>query len=225
MRKISFIFILFLLVISCEKNPDNLTVLLNQSANLSLKVIDLDQIGFKEAKVNIYSSVPASERIYYGLTDMNGICNIGKILQGQYEFYVIAEKDNKKYSLNEYFQVIAGEVKTIEVNPFLNIGGAKIKIVDINSKPIADVNVAIIPHPRFSDKEYIFQDLINEAYAINKTDSEGWVEFQDLPAGAKFSYEYSVMVYFDSENYYYPVYNNSISISRDTKDNFKIVIN
>lgn len=224
MRKTTFFLATIFLLASCEKDPDNLTVLLNQSGALSIKVLDDSQSGFKGAKVSIYSSIPEGERIYYDSTDINGICDIGKVLQGQYEYYVYAMKDNKTYSYSEYFQVIAGDTKTIETNPFLNVGDARVKIVNINSEPIADINIALIPHPNFSNVDYYFQDLLDEAYAIGKTDSEGWVEFQDLPAGSKYSMEYSVLVYYDSENYDYPIYNNYVYVSRDLERNFTIEV-
>jgi|SRR5690554_499351 len=225
MRKITFLLVAFsLLLASCEKDSDNLTVLLNQSGTLSIKVVDSSQNGFKGAKVSISSSIPDGERIYYDSTDINGICDIGKVLQGQYEYYVYAEKDNKIYSYSEYFQVIAGDDKTIETNPFLNVGDARVRVVNINSEPITNINVALIPHPNYSNVDYYFQDLIDEAYAIGKTDSEGWVEFQNLPAGSKYSMEYSVIAYYDSENYDYPTYNNYFYITRDSNSNFTIEV-
>ena len=215
---ISAVLFCFLLA-SCEKAPDNLTVLLNQSGIVSLKVTDGNQNGFRGAKVSIYSSIPAGERIYYGSTDANGVCTIGKVLQGQYGYYISAENNNKIYQLDGYFQVIAGEDKIIEVNPFLNIGDTKVRIVKgYQEEPIADINVALIPHPRYSGVSYYFQELIEEAYAIGKTNSDGWVEFQDMPVGTS----YSVLAYFDSSTYYYPAINNSVYITRDLMRNFTI---
>ena len=223
---ISAVLFCFLLV-SCEKDPDNLTVLLNQSGTVSLKVTDDNQNGFSGAKISIYSSIPERERIFYGSTDVNGICTIGKVLQGQYMYYISAENNKKTYQSSEYFQVIAGEDKIIEVNPFLNIGDARIRIVKgYANEPIADVNVALIPHPNYSNETYYFQELLEEAYAIGKTNSEGWVEFQNLPAGAGgYSFEYSVLVYFDSSTYDYPVSNNYVYITRDVKRDFTIRVN
>lgn len=222
MRKIAYLFVLTFLFASCEKDSDNLTVLLNQSGTLSIKVVDNSQSGFKGSKVSIYSSIPDGERIYNDSTDINGICDIGKVLQGQYEYYVSAVKDNITYSCSEYFQVIAGDDKTIETNPFLNVGDARVKIVNINSEPIAEINVALIPHPNYSNVDYYLSDLIDEAYAIGKTDSEGWVEFQDLPAGSRYGGEYSVVVYYNSENFDYPTGNNYVYITRDSNSNFTL---
>ena len=211
-----------LLLTSCEKEPENLTVLLNQSGTLSIKVTDDNKNGFKGAKVSIYSSVPSGERIYYGSTDANGICAIGKVLQGQYSYYIHAENNNKIYGANDYFQVIAGEDKIVKINPFLNIGDAKVKIVNAHSESIGNVNVALIPHPRYSGVDYYFQELIEEAYAIGKTDSEGWVEFQNMPAG---TVDYSVLAYFDGTTYDYPISNNYMYIRKDFKQNFTIKVN
>ena len=80
MKKLNFLFIFYLLLTSCDKYPDNLTVLLNQSGTVSLKVIDKNQNGVNKAKVSIYSSILADERIYYDSTDINGICKIGIVV-------------------------------------------------------------------------------------------------------------------------------------------------
>jgi hypothetical protein len=216
-----------LLLPSCEKHPDNLTLLLDQSGIVSFKVTDDNLNGVQGAKISIYSSIPEKERIYYGSTDSKGICAIGKILQGQYTYFISAINNKKTYHLRESFQVIAGEDKIIEVNPFLNIGDARVRIEKgYSMEPIADVYVAIIPHANYSNVTYYFQELIEEAYAIEKTNSEGWVEFQNLPAGpGGYSFEYSVLVYFDSSTYDYPTSNNYVYITRGVKQDFTIRVN
>lgn len=218
MKKIIYLFVLTILLASCEEEPDNLTVLLDQSGTLSIKVIDNDQSGFKGANVRIFSSIPGGEIIFNDSTGANGICDAGKVLQGQYGYIVSAVKENKTYSYGEYFQVIAGDDKTIETNPFLNIGDASVKIIDINSDPITNTKVALIPHPCFSNVEYIFSELKDEAYAIGETNAEGIVEFLDMPVGL----DYSVLAYNSSETYSYPNINNSVYISRGIKRNFTI---
>jgi len=86
--------------------------------------------------------------------------------------------------------------------------------------------VALIPHPRYSNVDYHFQELIEEAYAIGKTNSDGWVEFQNLPSGTeRYSFDYSALVYFDSSTYDYPIYNNYVYTTRDFKQSFTIKVN
>jgi hypothetical protein len=216
MRNIALLYVLCLLMASCEKYPDNITVLLNQSGTLSVKVIDNNQNGYNGV-VGIYSPVG---RIYYDTTDANGMCSIGKVLQGQYEYFVVAEKDNKFYSYSESFQVIAGDDKVINVNPFLNVGDARVKIINTNSEPISGVFVAAIPHPNYSNESYYFQDLIDEAYGIGKTDSEGWVIIEDMPVDT-----YSVLVFYDNDYYDYTIYSNYFYVYRDNIQSFTIKVN
>jgi len=215
--------LLCLFFASCKKDADNLTVLLNQSGTLSVKVTDNNK-GFPGAKVRIYS---ANSELYSGSTDANGICNIGKILQGQYECYVSAKNDKKLYESIQYFQVIAGDDKTLVVNPFLNVGDIKLTIVQgyyYDDSPVPDVNVALIPHPHYANVEYNFQDLIEEAYAIGKTNSEGVVELFNLPAaGDGYNFNYSVLVYYNSDKYDYPY--SSVYITKGVKRSFTVRVN
>jgi len=212
-------FLCAIALFSCKKDSDNVTVLLNQSGTVTVKVTDDNQNGFKGAKVSIYSSIPEGERIYFDSTDSKGICTVGKVLQSQYGYYISAEKNNKTYQLSGFFQVIAGDDKIIEVNPFLNVGNARVKIVrGYSNEAITNVNVALIPHSRYSGVNYVFQELIAEAYAIGKTNSEGVVEFQSMPADV----EYSVLVYSDSNTYDYPTYDNFVYVTRDFKRNVTI---
>lgn len=198
---------------------------MDQSGRLSIKVIDTDKNAVADAVVSVDSSIPENERIYDGTTDANGMCDVGKVLQGQYEYSVTAQRGNRTYSERKSFQVFAGDKNEIQINPFENVGGLKIKIVNWNSEPISYVNVAIIPHPRYSNDEYFFQDLMDESYAVAKTNLEGVVEFSDLPAGTMYGREYSVLAYFDSENYAYPSGNNSQYVYRNTTRSYTVKVN
>jgi hypothetical protein len=206
--------------VSCEKDPDNLTVVLNLSGTLSFKVTDNNLNRFKGAEVSIHSSDIEGGLLFRDSTDVNGMCSFGKVLQDQYKYYVVAEKDNKVYSIHESFQVIAGDDKIINVNPFSNVGDARIKILNYNEEPIADVNVAIILHPDHSSTTYYFQDLIDKAYGIGMTDSEGWVEFHDLPVD-----HYNLLIYYGIDNYVYTINRDYLYMERDTKNTYTIQIN
>jgi hypothetical protein len=97
--------------------------------------------------------------------------------------------------------------------------------VYLNSQPIANVKVALIPHPNYSNEIYSFQDMIDESYDIQVTNSEGWVEFKDMPVEGLYNRQYSVFVYKDSNNYRYSFNNNQIWIYRDFVQNFTIEVN
>lgn len=208
MKNLTILFLFMLAVISCQKDsetfPENFTVTMNESGTLSIKIIDSDGGPVEGAILSVLSSIPESEEIYYDTTDASGTCNIGKVLQGQYRYYVSTEKNGMTYGEREYFQVIAGDAKYIEVNPFLNVGDISVEIVDYYGDSIPNVNVALIPHPSYYGTSYTFQSLIDESYFVRTTDSHGWVNFKNVPAGDPYTIEYSVMAFYSSNDYDYP---------------------
>lgn len=146
-----------LLFVSCEKNPDNITVTLNQSGTLKVKVTDGSHNGVSKARLSVFSRINDDYgRVYYDSTDVSGNLDVGKLLEGPYEFSLWVKKDNRIYYSREYFQIIAGNEKIIEVNPFLNVGNITISLVKANNEPLSGVNVALIPHPKFSNENYTF---------------------------------------------------------------------
>lgn len=153
MKITAFLFFSFLFLASCSKYPDNLTIYLDESGTLTIQVVDNGQNGVNAAAVHIYS--PQGDRIFNDSTNTNGVCEIGKLLQGQYRYIVYAENDNRTYSSGEYFQVIAGDHKKIETNPFLNVGDVRVRVVNQSLDPLADVNVALIPHPNYTNEDYL----------------------------------------------------------------------
>jgi hypothetical protein len=208
-----------LLFISCEKNPDNITVTINQSGTLKVKVTDDSHNGVSKARLFIYSRVnDGFNRIYYDSTDASGNLDVGKLLEGTYEFYLWVIKDNRTYNTHEYFQVIAGNEKIIEVNPFLNVGSVTVSIVNVNNEPVTGVNVALIPHPNFSNVNYIYDNLLKEAYFKGAVDSKGSVRIEKIPA----EWEYSVLVYRSSTEFEYPTYNNYVYAIREQERSFTI---
>jgi hypothetical protein len=208
-----------LLFASCEKNPDNITVTLNQSGTLKVKVTDDSHNGVSKAKLSIYYRInDGFDRIFYDSTDASGILDVGKLLEGSYEYYLWVKKDNRIYNSHEYFQVIAGNEKTIEVNPFLNIGNVTVSIVNVNNEPITDVNVALIPHPKYSNVYYTFESLLKEAYFTGAVNSKGSVRIEKIPT----EWEYSVLIYRSSTEYEYPNYNNYVYAIREEERSFTI---
>lgn len=228
MRKLFLFMFILLIIFSCKKDDDtnigNITVLINQSGSLSVKVIGNNGLGVTGSPVSIYSTIPEGALIYRDTTDIQGICNVGKLLEGQYKYHLSADNDNKTYSESMDFQVIAGETKILEINPFLNIGDLKIKIVDMGNYPIPAVNVALIPHSRYSNVDYTFDELTTEAYFTGVTEMDGWVKFVNVPAGSPYSTDYSIMAYYDSTNYSYPEWNNSLWTYRNQERSYTIQV-
>lgn len=213
MKKLFLFLGMLLMMVSCDKDncdcdPSTPTVSLT-SANVSIKIIDNQQQSFEGGNVRLYSSIPSDEMIYNGLTDASGLCNIGKVIEGQYNYWVSAQQENRIYMNSEFFQVIAGNDKVIEVNPFSNVGSVAVRVLGLQSEPISNINVALIPHPNYSNEEYYFDDLLSEAYFIGLTNQEGIAEFSDVPAGGRYSMVYSIMCFYNMDQWTYPVVNNS----------------
>jgi len=211
-----------LLFVSCEKNPDNITVTLNQSGTLKVKVTDDSHNAVSKAYLSIFSRInDGYTRIYNDSTDASGNLDVGKLLEGTYEYYVWVKKTNRVYSSHEYFQVIAGDKKLIEVNPFLNVGNVTVSIVNINNVPLTGVNVALIPHPRFSNVNYTYENLMAEAYFTGAVDSKGLIRIEKIPTGQ----EYSILIYRTSNDFEYPNYNNTVYVMREMEKSYTITAN
>lgn len=207
-----------LLFISCEKNPDNITVTIINSGTLKVKVTDNSNNGVAKAKLSVYSRVnDGYDRIFYDSTDASGNLDVGKLLEGSYEFYLWVKKDNRIYNSRGYFQVIAGNERIIEVNPFRNVGNVTVSIVNTNNEPITGVNVALIPHPKFSNINYTFESLLQEAYFTGVVNSNGSVRIEKIPA----DWEYSVLIYRSSSEYEYS-FSNYVYAIREEERSFII---
>lgn len=221
MKRISLFLVLILALSSCSKYPDELTVTLNESGNLSVRVIDDNGTGVNNAKVSIYS-LYSGMKLFYDSTDVAGIVNFGEVLQSEYGYYVIAQRGNMEYTYTDVFQVIAGKNKLVEVNPFINVGDVKLKILNYYSNPIPDIHVALVPFTQYTGRDYTFDELINKAYFIGTTDSNGEVLFNKVPVRNNY---YSAVLYYNSDNYDYPDYNNYIYVDRDVVQYFTIMSN
>lgn len=220
MKNSIFLLVLIaLLFVSCEKNPDNITVTLNQSGTLKVNVTDESHNAVSKAKFAVISRfIDNYQRIYYDSTDASGKLDVGKLLEGTYEYYVWVKKGNRDYTIHDAFQIIAGDEKIIEVNPFLNVGNVTITIVNENNVPITDVNVALIPHPKYSNINYTFESLLEEAYYTGAVNSKGSVRIEKIPA----DWEYSVLIYRNATEYEYPNYNNYVYAFRDEERSYTI---
>jgi len=215
MKRLITILGLLVMTVSCEKQADNITINMNSAGNLTIKVVNDQNEAVAKAHVKIYSTDP-SERLYYDSTDNNGICNVGKLLQGQYSYGVTTTVGKISYYISQYFQVITAENNTIEVNPFENVGKLSIKVIDYQSNPVPDINVALLPYYYFGGNE-TFDDLLSMAYFTKITDSDGWVKFEKVPT----SY-YSLLIYFNSSSYFTPY--QDFNVYRDEERKYTVKI-
>lgn len=207
---------------ACKKEPDTFTLVTNQGGNVSLKVLNEDNTPFAHAKILVSSTINEGTVIYYDSTNNEGICNVGKLLEGEYEYQVSAFKGNIYFEKTGAFQVISGDSKLVQVNPFTNVTNVSFKIVDYYSEdPISSLNVALIPHAPYYNTTYSFENLVNEAYYIGITDANGWVTFSKVPYYS-IPGEYSVMVFEESNNWEYPSSGNTFYLSSYSTNQFTV---
>lgn len=210
---------------SCAKNdssdcPDCPSVETN-SAAISVKILDNNQQAVENANVEITSS--SDHTLVSSTTGATGICEAGKLLEGEYGCTVSSQIGPVKYSVKEYFQVISGDDKTIEINPYSNIGTVNITIM--NSEPVANISVALIPHPNYSNEEYSYDDLLDEAYFTGTTNQDGIIVFENVPALGYQGKVYSVMAYYNDTTWDYPIYDNSFYMFKDGEVDFTVHVN
>ena len=199
MQKRTLIFLLLAAVLlSCEENDD-----LGDSGKVKVKAVDLNNDPLSGAEVRIYSPEENQNGVIFeDSTNASGICNVGKLLPDEYRYMVTARVDNRTYREVRYFQVVAGERKTIETTPVAYAGTVTFTVVDMQEDPIENIHVALIPHFRYND--YTYGQMQNEAWYKGTTDSSGEVTFERVPSNVEYSNEYSVFIYYDEDNYEYP---------------------
>ena len=200
MRKLSFFLITVIAIISCQEK-DDYNITLDRSGQVEVKVVDHTHTAMTGAEVIISASGNENRVYYHDSTNQNGVCDAGKMLQGEYLCRVTGFIDNRKYQTERHFQVSSGENNRLTVNPVENSGVAIIKIVE-DQEPIENIHVALIPHDNFNTDSNTFQSLKKEAYYIKETDNEGEVRFDRVPA--KYHKSYSIMAYYDASNYSHP---------------------
>ena len=222
MKKISLFILIIAGLWSCEKDPDNLIVLLDQSGTLKVEIVNNNNLPFEGAEVAIIAQYGGYGDVYEGFSDENGKCDIGKLLEGHYNYNVELNDGNFTYISNSYFQIIAGDDKVLTINPFENIGDLSIRILAYNNNPYSNINVALIPHPNYSSQDYFFNDLIEEAYYLTTTDNDGVVKFIDVPVTSS---SYSLLIYIDSSDYYYSGGNNSFYVTKGEENEYTMSIN
>ena len=200
MKKIGYllIWVFALASVSCEKEPEELLVTINRSGMIKIKVVDNDKQAVEGAEIQIYSN-STMYVIEEGITDNSGMYSSKKLLQDSYYCNVSAVKDNMTYSDNTVFQIIAGETRNIEINPFTNVGNGTIILSNINNSQLPLLNILIsppIPELSWGIGYGIFsvEDYIKTAYFTGKTDAENKLAFPSIPVG-----QYIVLIYSDNQ--------------------------
>ena len=188
MKKI-FYFLLVGLVpflASCDKEKN---VILKQSGTLTFKVVDNEGKGIDNAKVFIGFY---DETIINDSTNASGVYKTEDLLEGVYDFSIEAKKPGGKapYRYSRGAQVIAGENKTIEVNPFEYSSKVTITLRNGYDEPLSSMNILICPDMYANSLE----EYKKSAYFTGKTNAQGVVLFNEVP------YNYYTVVYYSDNN-------------------------
>ena len=203
MKKI-FYFLLVGLVpflASCEKET---TYTINKSGSLTIKVVDSDDNGIDNAKIDLRLS---GETLFYDSTDVSGVYKSEEMLEGIYRCYVSATRNGLVYNSNQYVQVIAGQNKHVEINPFGDSKKISVGLSNYyNDTPIL-ANVLICPWVNASLDEY--KEL---AYFSGKT-TNGQFSVDEIPYGS-----YHVVFYDDNDKILETI---EIYVSKDSQSEYK----
>jgi len=183
MKKILYFLLVGLVpfLASCDKEK---TYVLKQSGTLTFKIVDNDGKGVDKAKITIGS-------IVYDSTNVSGVYKTEELLEGTYNFSIEAKKPGVKapYRYSRSTQVIAGENKTIEANPFEYSSKVTITLKDSNGNPLSR-NILICPEVYANSLE----EYKEMAYYTGKTTDQGRIYFNEIPYN-----HYRIVWYEDSQ--------------------------
>lgn len=205
MRKIEFAGLIILAVFSafilssCEKN-DDYKIVINNSGNLTIKVLDENNQPCTGATVRIYGE---GGKLYEDTTNTTGIFNIGKLLYGEYSYSISAKKENRKYSESRIFQIVAGDDKVIQINPYSLVSKVKITVVNYwTGQPMPDISLGLMPYESLGQgTSFSFEDYVKLCYYIKVTDSNGQVLFDEVPVGSIYSRPYTALIFTDETHW------------------------
>lgn len=204
----ALVFILCVFV-SCEKNPDEITVRLEQSGSASVKVVDSQKNPVSGANVSV--SPNSAYSLFEGITDPNGEVYIEPLLQGTYLASTTVKKGNATYSDQRIIQIVTNKNTSVELYPFSNVGDVTVQLNDYyGENRVSGLNVGLV-----SAKEYRtgLANMVLNAISIQKSDSEGVVSFSEIPS----SFEYYLFIFTDSNKELYYWNNGYIYLNKGQK--------
>ncbi len=196
-KLILFLLIAFVaILISCQK--DSITVVLKLSGNLNVQIIDSTGKSYPNVKVHLYTfysyssgGSSYSDELDLQKTDSKGSIAFGTIQQGTY--YVVSDTirvGNKIYAPSKTVQILSGETKSLVINVQEYTGTFKLQISiytnglydTINRK---NLRVALIRYTDYNSR-LNRQAVINRAVAIQNSDGNGMVEFDNIPSNISY---------------------------------------
>ena len=207
MKKI-FYFLLIGLVpflASCDKET---VYTINKSGSLTIKVVDSDGNGIDKAKIDLRLS---GETLFYDSTDVSGVYKSEEMLEGIYRCYVSVTRNGLVYNSNQYVQVIAGQNKHVEINPFGDSKKISVGLSNYYNDAPVMANVLICPQINATLDEY--KEL---AYFSGKTTAAGQFAINEIPYGS-----YNVVFYDDNDKI---LRNDYMYVNKDGSPEFKFHI-
>lgn len=180
---------------SCDKN-DDITVTINESGSLEMKIVDDDKKPVENAVVTLID-VNTGSMIIKEETNPNGIFELEKILQGSYKCFISTEKGGKMYTITSYFQIFSNIKKTVEYNPFSNLGKVNVSVnIRGTVKDITKYIVAVVPMDRYINDISVIK---KSAYFSAPLNEKGEVQISNIPADR----QYILCAYKDNDIYTY----------------------
>ena len=202
-------FLMPLLVFTaCDRFPDELIVTINESGYIIVKAVDNDGKALEGATVVI-----SGNSSFRGITDASGMYAPERMLQGSYNCEVSFTIGELEYRERRTIQVIAGETRTLEFNPFANSGNLDIQLVGFNEQILpVGLNVLLLPQNFYNADIDV---CIAAANFKGKVDSQNKISFAKVPASL-----YRVWIYDDTKKIHSTVDDDSyIQIERGKTTN------
>lgn len=174
------------------KDDDELTVILKQSGQLSLRLIDNEGNPVSDAEVTL--------SIYDGeldvqTTNAEGRVDFGELNAESYAISTEVTHGGQQYNVRKAVQVISGSKKDVEINVQEYVGSASIKAIGFDG-PAVGVKLLVAAVNEDFQKADTFAEKLNLGIK-GTTDTNGKLELTDLSSG----YEYMIYSYESSDDY------------------------
>ncbi len=176
---------------ACTKEAEDMTITFNESASLSLTLVDDNGDAIADQGVHLYSS--DGDLIDYQVTDENGSISYGELLTNQYSIRVKnIELNGTVYNVVKSVQIIAGSSKKVTINPADYT--ASIEATFINGYDSSEKIEGLYVYAVSSeDAVYIntIDDIKSRAFASDTTDTNGVAALENVPSDLSFRIYYT----------------------------------
>lgn len=200
LNTLALFFISSILLSSCSEEYEDMTVNINSTGLLSIKVLGADGNGYAGAEVKIHSE-NTEGYLFLDSTNTQGVFEAGSLLEKHYRVETSIMADNRIYNEEKLIQVVAGEEHNITSDPYKNSGSASLYFIDgYNDVVMQGVNVALVLESKVDPFDYEHQNVLDNAYFIGETDENGNVSFDNIPSGKLRNINHYMIYLFTDEN-------------------------